>query len=39
MTRRRRELIKDAVIAVVVAFALFGAWKLIRLVARVVAVP
>jgi hypothetical protein len=30
---------KDAIIAVAVALALFGAWKLIPLAARVVAVP
>jgi hypothetical protein len=30
---------RDAIIAVVVALALFGAWKLIPLLARFVAVP
>jgi hypothetical protein len=39
MTRRRTALVRDAVIAVAVALALVGAWKLIPLAARVVAVP
>jgi hypothetical protein len=43
MTRRRRLLvrnvIKDAIIAVAVALTLVGAWKMIPLVARVIAVP
>jgi hypothetical protein len=39
MTRRRRALVRDAVIAVVVALALVGALKLIPLAAHVVAVP
>jgi len=37
--RRRRALIKDAIIAIAVAVALVGVWKLIPLLARVVAVP
>jgi hypothetical protein len=28
MTRRRRRLIRDALLAVLIAFILFGAWKL-----------
>jgi hypothetical protein len=39
MKRSRRALIRDAVVAVAVALALFGAWKLIPMVARVAAVP
>ncbi len=35
MTRRRRRLIRDAVLAVVIALILFGLWKL----ALVLAVP
>ena len=31
MTRRRRVLIRDVVLAIVIAFVLFGAWKLIAL--------
>jgi hypothetical protein len=31
MTRRRRVLIRDVVLAIVIALALFGAWKLIAL--------
>jgi hypothetical protein len=30
---------RDAIIAIVVALILFGAWKMIPLVARVIAVP
>jgi len=37
--RGRRALIRDAIIAIAVAVALVGAWKLIPLLARVVAVP
>jgi hypothetical protein len=29
MTRRRRALIRDVVLAIVIALVLFGAWKLI----------
>jgi hypothetical protein len=42
MTRRRRlvvrNVIRDAIIAIAVALALAGAWELIPLAARVVAV-
>ena len=31
MTRRRRVLIRDVVLAIVTALVLFGAWKLIAL--------
>ena len=37
--RRRRALIRDVVIASAIAFIIFGAWKVIALLARVVAVP
>jgi hypothetical protein len=31
MTRKRRVLIRDVVLAIVIALVLFGAWKLIAL--------
>jgi hypothetical protein len=31
MTRRRRRVFRDAVLSVVIALVLFGAWKLIAL--------
>jgi len=39
MTRRGGMIARDAIIAVIVALALVGAWKMIPLVARVIAVP
>jgi hypothetical protein len=39
MRRKRRALIRDAVLAVALAFMLFGAWKLIAWLFAVVAVP
>jgi hypothetical protein len=37
--RKRTSLVRDAVLAIAFAFILFGGWKLISLIARVVAFP
>ena len=39
MKRRRRVLIKDAALAIIIALALFGAWKLIAWLAGVGVTP